>query len=98
MATVSEATQREAERKAHDEHQKKLAEAKPKLEILQHIAATQAAQTGFILTLVDGTSYTAERADCFFTDGLSIVHDKHRIYFPMTAIKSILIRNPGDAK
>ena len=63
--------------------------------VRRNIAATQAAQTGFTVTLLDGTSYTAEQADHFYTDGLSIVHDKHRIFFPMTAI-SILIRNPGE--
>lgn len=96
MVTVNEAAKHAAEQQAEADRKAKLAQAKPTMQMFQHIAATQAAQTGFIITLVDGTSYTTERADFFFTDGLSIVHDKHRIYFPTTAIKSILIRNPGD--
>jgi hypothetical protein len=96
MATVREAVQHTAEQQAEADRKAKLAQAKPALQMFQHIVATQAAQTGFIITLIDGTSYTAEQADSFFADGLSIVHDKRRIYFPTTAIKSILIRNPGD--
>jgi hypothetical protein len=96
MATVSEAVQRTAEEQATADQKEKFAKAKPTLGMFQYIAATQAAQTGFIVTLNDGTAYTAEQADHFYTDGISIVHDKHRIFFPMTSIKSILIRNPGD--
>jgi membrane protein involved in colicin uptake len=96
MATVDEATRRAAEEKATADLREKCAKAKPTTEMFQYIAATQAAQTGFIVTLLDGTTYTAERADSFFTDGLSIVDKGHRIFFPTTSIKSILIRNPGE--
>jgi hypothetical protein len=69
---------------------------KPTMSLLHHIAATQAIGTGFTVTLLDGTSYKAAKGDFVFTDGLSIVHDSRRIYFPLTSIKSILIHNPSD--
>jgi hypothetical protein len=73
-------------------------EAKPVMGFLHHIAATQAMQTGFTVTLIDGTTYTADKGDFVFTDGLSIVQGGHRIYFPTTAIRSILVHNPGHNK
>jgi hypothetical protein len=96
MVTVAEAAQSAAEQQRHADLKARFAKAKPTMEMFQYIAATQAAQTGFVITLNDGTTYTAEQADHFFTDGLSIVQDKHRIFIPLTAIKTILIRNPGD--
>jgi hypothetical protein len=38
----------------------------------------------------------ASQGDFVFTYGLSMMHEKWRIYFPLTAIKSILIHNPTD--
>jgi hypothetical protein len=81
---------------ASKEAAKKLEQAKPKISLLHHIAASQAMETGFTVTLLDGTTYKGATGDFAFTDGLSIVHETRRIYFPLTSIKSILIHNPGD--
>jgi hypothetical protein len=96
MTTAQEAlAHAEAERVSED-LAKKREEAKPTMSLLHHIAANQAMRTGFTVTLLDGTSYNAAAGDFVFTDGLSVVHQTRRIYFPLTAIKSILIHNPGD--
>jgi hypothetical protein len=79
-----------------DDHAKKREKAKPTMSLLHHIAATQAMHVGFTVTLLGGEVYKADGGDFVFTDGLSMVHDKRRMYFPLTAIKSILIHNPGD--
>lgn len=78
------------------ERQQRLEASKPKMSLLHHIAATQAMTTGFTVILTDGGSYKAEKGDFVFTDGLSIVHEGRRMYFPLTAIKAIIIHNPAD--
>jgi hypothetical protein len=76
----------------------RVAAAKPKMSLLHHIAAMQAMETGFAVTLIDGTSYRADRGDfVFLTDGLSMVAGRHRRYFPLTAIREITISNPGES-
>jgi len=84
----------DAERKADGERQNQLEQAKPKIGILQYMVATQVWRTGFTITLLDGTSYTAEGGDNAFTDGISIIHEGDRMFFPMTAIMSIRARTP----
>jgi hypothetical protein len=69
-----------------------------KRSLLDHIADTQAMQFGFTVTLLDGDTYKADSGDFIFTDGLSIVYQTRRMYFPLTSIKSITIHNPGDNK
>jgi hypothetical protein len=51
-------------------------------------------QAGLTVTLLDGTVYKTSVQDFMFTDALSIVHDKQRIYIPKTSIKSIFTQ-PG---
>ena len=53
-------------------------------------------ETGFTVLLLDGSSYGANRGDFVFKDGLSIVHDGRRMYFPLTAVKAIVIKKPGE--
>jgi hypothetical protein len=96
MVTAAEAVAASAEANAKKEMEKKREQAKPTMSFLHHIAATQAMQTGFTVTLTDGTSYKAASGDFVFTDGISIVHEGHRIYFPTTSIKSVLIHNPNE--
>jgi hypothetical protein len=96
MSLIEESAAAAAAEQAKADMAKKRAEAKPTMDFLHHIAATQAMQMGFTITLTDGTSYSTKTGDFIFTDGLSIVHEGHRIYFPKTAIKSILVHNPGD--
>jgi hypothetical protein len=98
MTSVAEALQAEEQKAFNEAQQKKIRDAKPEIEFLHHIAYTQAARLGFVVTLLDGTVYETEGADFMFTDGLSIIHDKHRIYIPKTAIKTIKINNPEPAK
>ena len=95
MVTDAEAASRAAT--ASRDMARKLAEAKPSVSLLHHIAATEAMQTGFTVTLLDGTTYKTERGDLVFTDGLSILHQKRRMYFPLTSIKSIVINGAGEA-
>ena len=75
----------------------KLRSSQPKLSLLHHMVATRAADRGFTVLLLDGSSYGADRGDFMFTDGLSIVNNERRIYIPLTAVKAIIIKNPGDA-
>jgi hypothetical protein len=96
MTSVQEALAHAAEEQAAKDFTKKREQAKPTMSLLHHIAATQAIGTGFTVTLLDGTSYKSAKGDFIFTDGLSIVHQTRRIYFPLTSIKSILIHNPGE--
>ena len=96
MTSVQEALAHAEAEQASKDIAKKREQAKPTMSLLHHIAATQAIGIGFTVTLLDGTSYKAAKGDFVFTDGLSIVHDSRRIYFPLTSIKSILIHNPGD--
>jgi hypothetical protein len=96
MIALEEAGAQAAAEQASKGAAKKWADAKPKDSLLHHINATQAMKHGFTVTLLDGTTYNASQGDFVFTDGLSIVHETRRIYFPLTAIKSILIHNPGD--
>jgi hypothetical protein len=79
-----------------EEQKVQLALAEPKISLLHHIAATQAMETGFTVLLLDGSSYGANRGDFVFKDGLSIVHDGRRMYFPLTAVKAIVIKKPGE--
>jgi hypothetical protein len=55
------------------------------------MASSVAMQTGFTITLNDGTVYDTPEGDFLFKDGLSIVHEGQRIYLPKTSIRSILI-------
>ena len=72
--------------------------AKPTISLLHHMAAVQAIQPiGFTVTLADGTAYRAEGVDHIFTDGLSVVVEGHRRYFPLTAIREIVMQNPGES-
>ncbi len=70
---------------------------RPRISLLHHMAATQAMLIGFTVTLLDGSAYKVAQGDAVFTDGLSVVIDGRRRYFPLTAIKEILVHNPGDA-
>jgi hypothetical protein len=96
VVSVTEAVQAAKEQQAVADLKKKFAEAKPTTEMLQHISATHPFQSSVTITLLDGTVYKTPSLDFMFTDGLSIVHDQHRIYIPKTSIKSILIHNPGE--
>lgn len=96
MVTVDETLRAASEQNVVDDFKRKLAAAAPTVGMFQHIAATQAAQMGFTVTLLDGATYITSSADFMFTDGMSIIMDQHRIYIPKTAIKSILIHNPGE--
>lgn len=98
MTSAAEALQAEQQKAFIEAQKEKKRDTKPEMEFLHHIALTQAAHLGFVVTLLDGTVYEAEGADSMFTDGLSIVHDKHRIYIQKTAIKTIKINNPEPAK
>jgi hypothetical protein len=98
MADASEDARRAAERKDFDTLQRKIEHAKPTASMLQYLQATQVWEIGFTVTLLDGSSYTTERGDHIYTDGISIVHEGHRLFFPLTAIKSIRALNPGDPK
>jgi hypothetical protein len=72
--------------------------AKPNISLLHHMAAVQAIQPiGFTVTLADGTTYRADGVDHIFTDGLSVVVEGHRRYFPLTAIREIVMHNPGES-
>ena len=95
MVTAAEAASRAAT--ATRDLTRKLAEAKPAVSLLHHMAATDAMQAGFTVTLLDGATYSAGSGDLFFTDGLSIMHDKRRMYFPLTSIKSIVVNGSGEA-
>jgi chaperone required for assembly of F1-ATPase len=94
MTTVAEAAAQAASEQAVKDMKKKRADAKPDMSLLHHIAATQVMRTGFTVTLLDGTTYKTPAGDFIFTDGLSIVHEDDRIYFPLTAIKSIQVHSP----
>jgi hypothetical protein len=99
MVSAVEGAHAAAEAQVLKENQARLAAAKPERSLLHHIAATTAMQTGFDLLLLDGTSYTVEKdkVEYMFTDGLSFMHSGHKTYIPLTAIKAIVVRNPGDA-
>ena len=75
----------------------RLTAAEPGMSLLHHMAATQAMEIGFTVILVDESSYRATRGDHVFTDGLSVVVDGHRRYFPLTAVKEIVVHNPNDS-
>jgi hypothetical protein len=97
MPSAAEGAQAAGEEQAHREAQLKLENATPKISMLQHIAATQGMEMGFTVLLLDGGSYSANKGEYMFTDGLSFVSDDHRVYIPITAIKAIRINNPGKA-
>lgn len=96
MVSAIEAGEAVGAANAAKDREKKLELARPKVSFLHHIAATQAMQTGFTVTLIDGATYKADKGDFIFTDGISIIHDGHRVYFPTIAIKSIVIHNPNE--
>jgi len=74
-----------------------LEKAKPHISLLHHMAAVQGMSPfGFTVTLVDGSEYKTDVVDHIFTDGLSVVTEGRRRYFPLTAIRDILIHNPGE--
>lgn len=98
MTSVSEAAAAANEAKARKDIEERRERARPTMDFLHHIAATQAMQTGFTVTLIDGTSYSVDGGDCVFTDGLSIAQDGIRTYFPKTAILKIEIHNPLPKK
>jgi hypothetical protein len=97
MVSAAEGARAAGEEQVLKEQQAKLAATEPKLSLLHHIAATQAMQTGFTVMLRDGGSYETDKGDFIFTDGLSINNDGRKIYIPLTAIKAIIIRNPGES-
>ena len=90
-------TQTAAEAQIEAHVRERLAAAEPGMSLLHHIAATQAMEVGFTVILVDDSSYRATRGDHVFTDGLSVVVDGHRRYFPLTAVKQIVVDNPGES-
>ena len=97
MTNINEAADHAAADQSAKDMAKKRAEAKPDMSLLHHINATQAMTTGFTVMLLDGSSHKATRGDFIFTDGLSIMQqDGRRIYFPLNAIRSILIHKPDD--
>jgi hypothetical protein len=98
MVSAAEGARAAGEAQVLKETQAKLAAAEPNLSLLHHMAATQAMQTGFTVMLRDGGFYETDKGDFIFTDGLSINNDGRRIYIPLTAIKAIIIRNPGESR
>jgi hypothetical protein len=71
--------------------------ARPHISLLHHMAAVQGMVSfGFTVTLLDGSEYRADAVDHIFTDGLTVVTEGRRRYFPLTAIRDILIHNPGE--
>jgi len=73
---MSQDTEADKKRLSH------LAATKPDLDLLHHFSAIMQPGIGFSVGLLDGTTYHTETTDHIFKDGISIVHDKHRIYFP----------------
>jgi hypothetical protein len=96
MVNAEEGARAVGEAQVAEEQQQRLRASEPKLSLLHYIAATQAMSTGFTVLLLDGGSYKADKVDNIFTDWLSIVNDNHRIFIPLTAIRSIYIHNPGE--
>jgi hypothetical protein len=92
---VIESSLTPAQQKAVDDLKNRLLTAKPTVEMFQHLEGTHQRPTHITIELLDGTVYKSG-IDFMFTDGLSIVHDNHRIYIPKTAIKSVLVHNPGE--
>jgi hypothetical protein len=70
----------ERARAEEETSQAKLDSARPRMSLLHHLAAVQT-PIGVTVTLVDGTAHRAEVAEVY-TDGLSVVIDRRRRYFP----------------
>ena len=96
QSTLDDFERIRGERRTGEYFKAKIAEAKPTVDMFQHIVATIPPRTGFTVALLDGTTYTTTSADFMFIDGMSIVVEGHRIYIPKTSIRTITIHNPGD--
>jgi hypothetical protein len=73
--------------------EQRLVEAKPKISIAHHIAATLSSRR-ISVKLHDGSEWSEVEFDFAFTDGISIVTGGRRIYLPMSAIGHLEVLNP----
>jgi hypothetical protein len=98
MATVNEAVQHAAEENAQIQEKQRRAKAKPDTDLLHHVNYTRTPKQRVTVLTTDGTSFENVPLEWVFTDGITIFPDKHRIYLPLTAIRSILMHNLADDK
>lgn len=95
MSDSAQAVQTATElREAHAAlEQRKKMQATP---MLMHLILRLTPQTRFNVALVDGTTYRSVSADFVFADGISLVVNHRRVYFPLASIFSITVLNPDD--
>jgi hypothetical protein len=99
MVTANEAAQHAAEENAKKQVKERHAKAKPDTDLLHHINFTRTTPHQRVTVhMIDGTSFNNVPLEWVFTDGVTVFPDKHRIYLPLTAVRSILMHNLADAK